>query len=299
MACGGHRVVRLRRRRDGGGGAASLAWSLAWGAGDPLPHEFRDARRPHHSVRRQRDRQQEGPGVLEVVREADGEWAEWRRRVPQTEVPTAKAAASDVVVPTLDTVRHAAVIGAWLRQRRPLLLCGPPGCGKTLTLAHLIGASSSYELLELSFSSATSPSALLGAIASRCELTSSARGLTLSPRTAGWLVVFIDEVNLPRADRFGTSPCSPSSVHSSSVTATGASCRAPTAAPRLVGAAEPRPIRDGVQSADRRRRPAPAPAPPRRPATRGPRPTPPSAVRRPARAVLRPHPPLRPYADAR
>ena len=129
----------------GDGGAAVvvrrlLLWSLAWGAGGPLPHASRAALAADlATLLGDREIGQKGPGVLECeVRADDGEWAAWQRRVPQTEVPTAKAAASDVVVRTLDTVRLAAGLGAYLRTRRPLLLCGPPGCGKTLTLSSLI-----------------------------------------------------------------------------------------------------------------------------------------------------------------
>lgn len=43
-------------------------------------------------------------------------------------------AAPDVVVPTLDTVRHEALLYTWLAEHKPLVLCGPPGSGKTMTL---------------------------------------------------------------------------------------------------------------------------------------------------------------------
>lgn len=63
-----------------------------------------------------------------------GEWAPWQAKVPQIEVETHKVAAPDVVVPTLDTVRHEALLYTWLAEHKPLVLCGPPGSGKTMTL---------------------------------------------------------------------------------------------------------------------------------------------------------------------
>lgn len=54
--------------------------------------------------------------------------------VPKIEVETHKVASPDVVVPTVDTVRHVEVLKAWLSERKPLILCGPPGSGKTMTL---------------------------------------------------------------------------------------------------------------------------------------------------------------------
>lgn len=54
--------------------------------------------------------------------------------MPQIEVETHKVASPDVVVPTLDTVRHEALLYTWLAEHKPLVLCGPPGSGKTMTL---------------------------------------------------------------------------------------------------------------------------------------------------------------------
>lgn len=63
-----------------------------------------------------------------------GEWQSWQCKVPQIEVETHKVASPDVVVPTLDTVRHEALLYTWLAEHKPLVLCGPPGSGKTMTL---------------------------------------------------------------------------------------------------------------------------------------------------------------------
>ena len=40
---------------------------------------------------------------------------------------------SAAVAQTADILRHADVIRAWLAARAPLVLCGPPGSGKTMT----------------------------------------------------------------------------------------------------------------------------------------------------------------------
>lgn len=63
-----------------------------------------------------------------------GEWVPWTNKVPQVEVDHHKVAAPDVVIPTIDTVRHEALLSAWLYEHKPMVLCGPPGSGKTMTL---------------------------------------------------------------------------------------------------------------------------------------------------------------------
>lgn len=59
-----------------------------------------------------------------------GEWALWSAKVPQVEVETHKVGAPDVVIPTIDTVRHEALLYTWLAEHKPMVLCGPPGSGE-------------------------------------------------------------------------------------------------------------------------------------------------------------------------
>jgi len=63
-----------------------------------------------------------------------GEWTPWINKVPKIEVETHKVGHPDIVVPTLDTVRHETLLYTWLAEHKPLVLCGPPGSGKTMTL---------------------------------------------------------------------------------------------------------------------------------------------------------------------
>ena len=51
---------------------------------------------------------------------ATGEWLPWSNKVPQMEVETHKVASPDVVVPTLDTVRHEALLYTWLADHKPM-----------------------------------------------------------------------------------------------------------------------------------------------------------------------------------
>ena len=49
-----------------------------------------------------------------------GDWIPWSSKVPQVEVETHKVAAPDVVVPTLDTVRHESLLYTWLAEHKPM-----------------------------------------------------------------------------------------------------------------------------------------------------------------------------------
>ena len=73
----------------------------------------------------------------------------WQSKVPQIEVETHKVAAPDIVVPTVDTVRHEALLYTWLAEHKPMVLCGPPGSGKTMTLFSALRALPDMEVCDL------------------------------------------------------------------------------------------------------------------------------------------------------
>ncbi|TFY78308.1 hypothetical protein EWM64_g5702 [Hericium alpestre] len=139
------------------------------------------------------------------VQVANGEWAAWAARVPQIEIEAQAVTASDVVVPTMDTVRHEEVLYSWLSEHKPLMLCGPPGSGKTMTLFSALRKLPDMEVVGLNFSSATTPELILKTFEQYCEYRKTPNGVILAPVQLGrWLVVFCDEINLPAADKYGT-----------------------------------------------------------------------------------------------
>lgn len=131
------------------------------------------------------------------------EWSLWTKKVPVIEVDAESM--GTCVIQTLDTVRHVDVLYAWLAQHKPLLLCGPPGSGKTMTLFSTLRHAPNYEVCPINFSSATSPELILSTFEQKCEVKRTANGLVLQPTVPGkWIVVFCDEINLPEPDDYGT-----------------------------------------------------------------------------------------------
>eukprot|EP00761_Pharyngomonas_kirbyi_P012437 gb/GECH01012464.1/.p1 GENE.gb/GECH01012464.1/~~gb/GECH01012464.1/.p1 ORF type:complete len:4713 (+),score=1227.40 gb/GECH01012464.1/:1-14139(+) len=134
-----------------------------------------------------------------------GEWLPWSDSVPTIEVETQKCESVNEVIPTIDTVRHVEVLKSWLSQHKPLLLCGPPGSGKTMTLTSVLNQLPDYDVVFLNFSSATQPGMILKTFEQYCEFVSTQEGTVMRPVQSGkWLVVFCDEINLPAADKYGT-----------------------------------------------------------------------------------------------
>lgn len=139
------------------------------------------------------------------VRVADAEWFNWTTRVPTIEVETNAVASADVVIPTTDTVRHEDVLYSWLSEHKPLMLCGPPGSGKTMTLFSALRKLPDQEVVGLNFSSATTPELILKTFEQYCEYRKTPSGVVLAPVQIGkWIVLFCDEINLPSLDKYGT-----------------------------------------------------------------------------------------------
>src|SRR5271155_426126 len=132
-------------------------------------------------------------------------WVSWQSQVPSIELNTHSVTQTDVIIPTVDTLRHEEVLYSWLAEHKPLLLCGPPGSGKTMTLFSALRKLPNMEVAGLNFSSATTPDLLIKTFEQYCEYRKTLNGVILSPTQIGrWLVVFCDEINLPAPDRYGT-----------------------------------------------------------------------------------------------
>lgn len=61
-----------------------------------------------------------GAPIIDYEVSMNGEWVPWSNKVPVIEVETHKVASPDIVVPTLDTVRHESLLYTWLAEHKPL-----------------------------------------------------------------------------------------------------------------------------------------------------------------------------------
>ncbi|KAG8726841.1 Cytoplasmic dynein 1 heavy chain 1 [Ceratobasidium sp. 414] len=105
----------------------------------------------------------------------------------------------------MDTVRHEEALYSWLSEHKPLMLCGPPGSGKTMTLFSALRKLPDLEVVGLNFSSASTPELILKTFEQYCEFRKTPNGVIPAPVQIGrWLVLFCDEINLPATDKYGT-----------------------------------------------------------------------------------------------
>ncbi|KAI0984717.1 hypothetical protein GJ496_002628 [Pomphorhynchus laevis] len=135
----------------------------------------------------------------------EGDWIPWSQRVPTIEIETHKVGSTDLIIPTVDTIRHETLVYNMLAERRPLILCGPPGSGKTMTLLCSLRNLPDLDVVSLNFSSASMPELLIKSLLQYCEIRKTSRGLVMSPANPSrWVVLMCDEINLPDFDKYGT-----------------------------------------------------------------------------------------------
>lgn len=135
------------------------------------------------------------------ISDLTGKWQSWRASVgPSREIGPDALSRPDIVIPTAETLSHESILQAALSSHLPMLLIGPPGSGKTMTLFNALRQLPQIMLISLSFSSTASPHLVVQALEMHCELSkSNDGGLVLSPPGSKWGVLFIDEINLPQS----------------------------------------------------------------------------------------------------
>ena len=135
----------------------------------------------------------------------ENRWHPWKAKVPNTDIESEKVSDADVVIPTVDTVRHQEILKSWISEHRPFILCGPPGSGKTMTLMATLKILTDFEMVFINFSSSTTPDLILKTFDHYCEYIKSSNGTILRPKLSNkYLVIFCDEINLPEMDKYST-----------------------------------------------------------------------------------------------
>eukprot|EP01083_Nonionella_stella_P096780 272139_1 len=132
-------------------------------------------------------------------------WVPWSNRVNNPELEPQKIKDPTVVINTIDTIRHEEVIRSWLADLKPVILCGPPGSGKSMTLSAVLRANPQYEMITLNFSSTAGTELIFKAFEQYCKIERRNQGYCIRPTFQNkTLVIFCDEINLPAQDLYGT-----------------------------------------------------------------------------------------------
>jgi len=119
----------------------------------------------------------------------------------------------DIVIPTPSTTRLTRIVhnAIWNEDGKHdhhslVVLCGPPGCGKSMVLSSTLKEMPGVELATISMSSRTTVDDVIAVMRTRMELSKGVGGelILKPPPHSKQTVLFCDEVNLGEPDEFGT-----------------------------------------------------------------------------------------------
>lgn len=133
----------------------------------------------------------------------NSDWIDITRNIPKVDIDPYMVTKPDLVIPTMDTFTYENIIFRILNQHKPVILCGPPGSGKTMLLLSSLRRSSTFSLVSLNFSKDTMPELIIKTLEHNCTYRMTSSGLLmLPPLSDKWLVIFCDELNLPKMDKY-------------------------------------------------------------------------------------------------
>ncbi|RKO93938.1 dynein heavy chain, N-terminal region 2-domain-containing protein, partial [Blyttiomyces helicus] len=131
-------------------------------------------------------------------------WINWMSIAPEFAV-NPRQNPSEIIVPTLDTIRNTYLLHLLLHHGCHVLVTGPTGTGKTVTVQDKImrGMDSSFMPIIFNFSARTSANQTQDLIDSKMEKR---RKGVFGPPVGKRFILFVDDLNMPQLDICGAQP---------------------------------------------------------------------------------------------
>ncbi|KAL7696985.1 dynein heavy chain [Lotmaria passim] len=154
-----------------------------------------------------------GQQPCSASRPFDSYWLESQRRAVEftadlsaTVTPAELLAGRAPVVKTVEVQRLVSMLQPLLDDPKytPIFVVGPEGCGKGALLEHVFAARPSFHTTTINCSAQTNSTHVVQKIEQMCVLTNSNTGQLYRPREGERLVIVLKNVNLPKADKYGT-----------------------------------------------------------------------------------------------
>jgi dynein heavy chain len=129
-------------------------------------------------------------------------WQVWADHIPEYVQP-APFEFQKVLVHTTDSVLYTYLLNMMLPGKKPVLFVGESGTAKTVTIQNYLSTldDTAFSLLNVNFSSRTSSMDVQTNIEANVDKRA---GRVYGPPSGKSLIVFIDDMNMPKVDAYGT-----------------------------------------------------------------------------------------------
>ena len=129
-------------------------------------------------------------------------WKPWKKLVPEYKHDPGKRY-NEILVPTIDTVRTEWLLSLMYSTKRPALLVGESGTSKTATTQSFLRKLNAdiNVILNVNFSSRTTSMDVQRTLEASVEKRTKD---SFGPPPGKKLIVFIDDMNMPKVDDYGT-----------------------------------------------------------------------------------------------
>jgi dynein heavy chain len=129
-------------------------------------------------------------------------WVEWSSIVPEY-TPPVPFEFYRILVPTTDSVLYTSLLSRLVAIEKPVLFVGESGTAKTVTVQNFLARlePEKYNQLNINFSSRTNARDVQTNIETNVDKRS---GKVFGPPVGKKLMLFIDDLNMPKVDTYGT-----------------------------------------------------------------------------------------------
>jgi len=130
------------------------------------------------------------------------DWVHWEEKVPAYEAQFDQLY-QNIVVPTADTIKHKSILDLHMKQDKPVLYVGSAGTGKTTIIKdYFLNVDKEHAVVAaINFSSYTDSRDLQAVMESNVDKRA---GSTFGPPPNHILIYFMDDINMPLVDVYGT-----------------------------------------------------------------------------------------------
>ena len=143
-----------------------------------------------------------------VFDKPSGKWVAWVKTREEVAIPES-ASYTDIIVPTVDTIRYSYLIDVFTTARVNFMFVGPTGTGKTAYIKGHIQRvadeieNSNWSYLFMNFSAQTSANQTQDVIDGKLDKR---RKGVYGPPIGKQMIVFVDDLNMPQIEEYGAQP---------------------------------------------------------------------------------------------